>query len=253
MHTKTKSFRTGIVLTSGLLLMGLLAGCTGGGTKEAAEGDANKAPEARLETKANKAWTNDTVTFDARDSKDPDGNITRWEFEFGDGSRHVALRSDDARVSHRYLTGGEYTVTLKVTDDGGEKAGTLTDSESVNLAVNERQMIPQQTAYAAPGNSSQQSKFSYPFTVERGADSFELELEFQSALPVASSEFIVKVIDPEQDVIDEETFTVTAGQTMDVDLEGMLDEQGNHRIEVTAKSGGAIYDGELRVFYDAGY
>jgi len=63
---------------------------------------------------------NDTVTFNATASYDPDGNIVSYDWNFGDGNITTVANTI---VTHVYSTYGNYTVTLKVTDNSG-----LTDS-----------------------------------------------------------------------------------------------------------------------------
>jgi PKD repeat protein len=55
-----------------------------------------------------------TVSFDGAHSSDPDGVVTDWSWDFGDGTT-------DARpaVSHDYASPGTYTVTLRVADNRG--------------------------------------------------------------------------------------------------------------------------------------
>ena len=57
-----------------------------------------------------------TVTLDAGGSSDPDGSITQYEWNFGDGT-HITGSSD--QTSHQYLTAGNYTATVTVTDNQG--------------------------------------------------------------------------------------------------------------------------------------
>ena len=64
--------------------------------------------------------TADNITFDASASYDPDGNITAYDWDFGDGNT-----SSGEIVTHRYSTAGSYTVNLTVTDDDGATNSTL--------------------------------------------------------------------------------------------------------------------------------
>jgi len=54
----------------------------------------------------------DPVDFDSSGSYDPDGNITKYEWDFGDGSSSV-----EANPTHVYTSLGNFTVTLDVTDN----------------------------------------------------------------------------------------------------------------------------------------
>lgn len=58
------------------------------------------------------------VVFSSAGSVDPDGFIERFEWNFGDGSPV----SSAPFPSHTYTTGGTFTATLTVTDDGGKTA-----------------------------------------------------------------------------------------------------------------------------------
>jgi PKD repeat protein len=59
------------------------------------------------------ACTNLTCSFTDR-STDGDGSVVLWSWSFGDGAT-----STDQNPGRTYATAGTYTVTLKVTDDGG--------------------------------------------------------------------------------------------------------------------------------------
>jgi PKD repeat protein len=54
------------------------------------------------------------LTFDASISNDPDGHITGYRWDFGDG-----MIDSGVIVSHAYSSEGYFTVTLKVTDNQG--------------------------------------------------------------------------------------------------------------------------------------
>lgn len=56
------------------------------------------------------------TTFDAGGSTDSDGQVTRYDWDFGDGQTASAT---SAQAAHTYASPGAYTVTLTVTDDIG--------------------------------------------------------------------------------------------------------------------------------------
>jgi len=72
-------------------------------------------------------YENDEVTFDGSNSYDPDGTITSYEWDFGDGNS-----ASGEVVTHTYTTAATYTATLTVTDDQG-----ATDSDSAIITVEE--------------------------------------------------------------------------------------------------------------------
>jgi hypothetical protein len=57
------------------------------------------------------------VKFDASRSKDTDGKVAMWQWEFGDGGE-----AEGVTVNHIYSEPGEFPVALTVTDDGGRQA-----------------------------------------------------------------------------------------------------------------------------------
>jgi N-acetylmuramoyl-L-alanine amidase len=67
-----------------------------------------------------------TCTFDASASTDPEGGSLEYVWDFGDDSG----AGSGETVSHTYMAGGDYTVLLTVTDDGG-----LSDTESQPVTV----------------------------------------------------------------------------------------------------------------------
>jgi PKD repeat protein len=76
-------------------------------------GATNQAPTAE----ANGPYTGTTgqaVTFSSAGSSDPDGSISSYQWNFGDGNT-----STQANPTHTYASAGNYTVTLTVTDNDG--------------------------------------------------------------------------------------------------------------------------------------
>ncbi|OUE27402.1 PKD domain-containing protein [Clavibacter michiganensis] len=70
----------------------------------------NQAPKAAFTQQA--AFLE--AAFDATGSTDPDGTVTGYAWDFGDG-----VQASGAQQSHTYAAAGTYTVTLTVTDDRG--------------------------------------------------------------------------------------------------------------------------------------
>jgi PKD repeat protein len=221
----------------------LLAGCSGNNPA------ANQAPHAVLAPDNHVRWAQQEFEFDARGSSDPDGSVTNWHFEFGDGQTKDVTRQDDARIRHAYSHGGEFTVTLTVTDNGHQQEGKLTGTATARVAVNERIALSGQ----AVNTTLSQVKYSGPFMAYGGVDRYEVTANLTSALPAGSTDIQIRVLDATGAVVGDKTVTVPAGQTIKADVNGALSQAGTSHVEFTAKTGGANVAGEVRVYYDTGY
>ena len=73
----------------------------------------NQPPTAAFTTQGDLLGKQD-ITFDASGSSDPEGPLTAWVWDFGDGSF-----TSGTLVTHQYQFSGDYTVTLTVTDSAG--------------------------------------------------------------------------------------------------------------------------------------
>ena len=91
----------------------------------------NQAPTASISRSPATGDAPLTVEFDGSGSSDADGAIMAYEWDFGDGATETG-----ASGSYTYTAPGDYTVTLKVTDDRG-----ASDTDTASVLVNE-----------APGN-----------------------------------------------------------------------------------------------------
>ena len=70
------------------------------------------------------------VDFDATASVDPDGQVTEWQWDFGDGTTGTG-----ETTAHTYAAPGVYDATLDVIDDTGHHAiGTATEEITVRAA-----------------------------------------------------------------------------------------------------------------------
>ena len=89
----------------------------------------NRAPIAEFTYSPSTPQPDETVTFNATDSYDPDGVIVNYSWDFGDGYTGSGMI-----VTHAFETEGDYLVTLTVTDNDGEN-GTRTHTVHVTAVL----------------------------------------------------------------------------------------------------------------------
>jgi PKD repeat protein len=101
--------KTYALLFSALMLTQITAGCTG-------ILDTTVNPRAELVAYPQLIQVGEMVTLDARESSAVEGVLVSYEWDFGDGQTAETV---SAFTSHSYLKFGQYTVTVKVTNDQG--------------------------------------------------------------------------------------------------------------------------------------
>jgi PKD repeat protein len=102
----------------------------------------NRAPTACFTFSPTNPIVNQTVTFDASCSTDPDGRIVRYDWDLdGDGR----FDSQGVRTTAIFRQARTYTVTLRVTDDRG-----LSDSQSKSVTVQTTSTPPTPTPTPRP-------------------------------------------------------------------------------------------------------
>ena len=79
----------------------------------------NEAPIASFTCSPEIPFVDQNITFDASSSYDPDGEIVKYEWDFGDAST-----AQGKSVTHSYNQPGDYEVTLIITDDKGAQSST---------------------------------------------------------------------------------------------------------------------------------
>ena len=97
-----------------LLTAAFFWGCGDDGTSPPPGGQANIRPTANFSADAATGSVPLTVQFDASASTDPDGSLTAFAWEFGDGATGTGQT-----VSHTYDEPGAFAPRLTVTDDRG--------------------------------------------------------------------------------------------------------------------------------------
>ncbi len=85
---------------------------------------------ARPEMKDRLVGVNQVVTFNGALSGDPDGIISSYAWNFGDGQTGAGVQ-----VKHQYKTPGRYTVSLQVTDN--TDLSNNSDTDTLVITVNE--------------------------------------------------------------------------------------------------------------------
>jgi YD repeat-containing protein len=111
-----------------------------------------------------------TVTFSSSGSFDPDGTISSYHWNFGDGAS-----ANLQNPSHVYQTSGSFTATLTVTDNAGLRAST-TATVTINGA-NEARLDPRnQTGGGGENALSQNFNWSLPLLSLPGRSGMDLGL-----------------------------------------------------------------------------
>jgi len=87
--------------------------------------NANHGPIPKIETEKNTVSRGRIITFNALNSRDPDGEIVEYKWNFGDGTEGAGVV-----VDHIFEKTGDYNVTLMVKDDKGEQR-----EEVINIKV----------------------------------------------------------------------------------------------------------------------
>ncbi len=121
----------------GALLIAALAACGVGAEREPVPAGPNVVTPPVTTTVANQPPVGSftptanglTVTFNASDSRDPDGTILGYQWNFGDGT--AVLNTTSATVTHVFANSGTFMVNLIVLDS----QGTVSSVFSRNITV----------------------------------------------------------------------------------------------------------------------
>jgi parallel beta-helix repeat protein len=134
------------------------AGLTSQATTDVTAYGSNVPPTARLSVTPSSGDVDLAVTADASASTDPDDGISSYRFDWGDGSPATGPQSA-ADAAHTYRAAGDYTVTVTVTDAGGDASDatsqvTVTDSPPVARLTVSASSAVAPVAVTADGSAS---------------------------------------------------------------------------------------------------
>jgi PKD repeat protein len=104
----------------------------------------DRPPIAQFSASSRTVYTNVNIQFDASASYDPDGTITTYSWNFGDGNTAIGVTT-----SHSYYSASVYTVTLTVTDNYGS-----TGSSQTTITVQNRPQNQPPTARFTASNTT---------------------------------------------------------------------------------------------------
>lgn len=223
-----------------------LSGCVGPGGVFG-----EKSPTAVLAVDGSERWTREAFVFNGSASSNPNGAITSWHFDFGDGdSFETEKQSEAENVSHSYDNGGIFNVTLTVTDDGTNQTGKGAATDVVVVTVNEESRIPMRINSATPGDIGGPDKSTAAFDVNKRAVSYDTNLTISSVLAAGTSTVMLRVLDPAGELLQEKEVSVEPGQQATGELDGELTMDGEHTLEIIVTSGSVSTDGLMRIYYE---
>lgn len=127
----------------------------------ASPGEDNIPPNAIITASTSRGYAPLSVTFDAAQSVDPDGQINSYTWNFGDGSTGTGVST-----THSYTQPAVYTVTLRVTDNMGNNSQiashtvTVLDPDTITVPEPEGTIQTLQAIYYLLLNSSTEDQTS---------------------------------------------------------------------------------------------
>jgi PKD repeat protein len=121
---------------------------------------------------------NSTILFDGSRSYDPDGNIIKWLWIFGDNTNGTGKT-----VTHTYSKAGTYTVTLTVTDNNRT---TNTDTTTCMISEIENKP-PTKPIITGTKNGPKNTRYTYT-AVSTDADNDTIQYTFDWGDPLSISQ-----------------------------------------------------------------
>ncbi|MEM2979302.1 MAG: PKD domain-containing protein, partial [Methanomassiliicoccales archaeon] len=155
----------------------------------------NESPTVSAEADVTTIIAGESVTFDASESTDPDGEIVQYIWNFGDGSTDNVA---GAVVTHTYAFPGKYLITVTVVDDKGARTTNWNAPIRVEVlppAVEEPGNATQPYAVVASSGDVIESDTKVDFDASSSAAySVEYDADLEEWVPILDSSFIASVI-----------------------------------------------------------
>lgn len=146
------------------------------------------------------------VTFDGTASTDPGGSIVQYDWDYGEGAGFQ--NNVGATPSHTYATSGEYTATLRVTDND---ANTATDTASVTItsSVQTQPFFSGDATWGSQGTDAQGYVQGSFFTPTANGNVTEIHMYETADMAAGSLAVNVYTVSPQPPYSDQDVITCT--------------------------------------------
>jgi len=149
----------------------------GGGGGEPPAGPQNIKPVANASAgEPYQGFVNSEILFDGSRSSDPDGDITKWFWDFGDSTNGTGKMT-----RHAYSRVGTYTVTLTVTDNNG-----TTNTDTTTCVITQRNRPPTNPIITGPTNGTKNTMYIYT-ALSTDPDNDTIQYLFDWGEPISQS------------------------------------------------------------------
>ncbi len=181
-------------------------------TGEPGNGGDNRNPRAYFKANTTTAIVGHEISFDPNGSKDDDGYITTYIWDFGDGE--IKQSSNSSVVNHTYLSPREYIVNLTVRDNDG-----ATGSYSQKITVRPQDYDYSQTRILLKRLGISEENHTIP--VDVFAISLWINITFIGAemtFPLGEAGLEVTITNPNGEIIGTDNKTTSRFQQANMDF-----------------------------------